>query len=136
MSRKRDHIPLPEKLAACIGKMLDIPFEHLQLMTADQVLSLVQWDHYPIKHAEPYNGPDVHWNLVPRSIIEHRVKTATIDQPAIAKGRRLDHNEKQHRAVMSLPASERKAERQSRWAKGRKLQSRNDLKGKKHGRRQ
>lgn len=126
MTRKRDHIPLTEKLAACVGQMLNIPFEHLQLMTADQVLSLVQWDHYPIRHVD--GGPDEHWNLTPVSICEHREKTAKIDQPAIAKSRRLSKDQEAFRARMLKPSSERKADKpKSKWPKGRKMQSHNNL---------
>jgi hypothetical protein len=52
------------------------------------VLSVFNWDHYPVpKHRD---GPDKHWNLTPRPIIEHRHKTATIDTPSAAKDARLD----------------------------------------------
>lgn len=127
MTRKRAHIPVTEKLAACVGQMLGIPFEHLQLMTADQVLSLVQWDHYPIPHAAPYNGPDLHWNIRPLAISGHREQTAKVDQPRIAKGRRLSDAQEAFRATMLKPSSERKADKTSKWPKGRKLKSRNDL---------
>lgn len=95
--RKRGHISLKEKLAAALAQMLRddgagklvpvIPWDDAKQMTADQVLSLWAWDHYPRRHVD--GGPDVHWNLVPRFIGEHREKTAKIDIPEIAKGDRI-----------------------------------------------
>lgn len=89
MSRRRDYIPLKEKLAAALRVVGEIPFEHAQQLTADQIISLFQFDHYPIPHAEPFNGPDVHWNLVPMLIAPHREKSAKHDTPEIAKTRRV-----------------------------------------------
>ena len=53
-------------------------------MTADQVISLFQFDHDPHPHAAPFNGPSLHWNCTPRLILAHREKTATHDVPMIA----------------------------------------------------
>jgi hypothetical protein len=124
MSRPRKDIGLKTKLAAAVRELLRIPMDHARLMTEDQMLSLVQWDHI-ILHTPPYNGTDDHWNIDPLSIMKHRAKTATVDVPRIAKGRRLADAEQSHRARMLLPASVRKAEKpKSRWPQGRKIPSR------------
>lgn len=91
-STKRKNVTLTTKLAAAICVILEIPHEHQKLMTEDQVLSLVQWDHYPIPHA--HGGPSAHWNLWPRTIMAHRLRTRTIDVPMIAKVKRLQRGPK------------------------------------------
>lgn len=63
-----------------------IPHEHAKLMSADQVLSLFHFNHYPIRHVD--GGPAEHWNLDPELIPAHREITAKIDVPGIAKERR------------------------------------------------
>lgn len=95
MSRKA--IPLKTKLAAALLTMrrpndageleLIIPHEDAKHMSAEQIISLFQWDHYPIPHA--HGGPDEAWNLEPRPIAEHRKKTAAVDQPMMAKVDRI-----------------------------------------------
>jgi hypothetical protein len=99
MSRKS--IPLKTKLAAALLTMrrpnehgefdLIIPHEHAKLMSDEQIISLFQWDHYPIPHA--HGGPDAAWNLEPRLISEHRTKTAKIDRPMMAKVDRIQARE-------------------------------------------
>ena len=124
MSR-RDHISLTTKLAAAICIVLDIPHEHQKLMTADQVLSLVQWDHWPIRRDDglalgmSLEEVDRFSNLFPRPIMAHREKTSKIDIPQIAKSRRI------------LAAAERRTtppqehpKPRSRWPQGRKIASR------------
>lgn len=92
MSRKRGHISFKTKLAAALSKLF-FTHEEAKELSEDQILSLVQWDHFPIPHAAPYNGPDVHWNLEPSLIPQHREKTAKIDIPRIAKGKRVSEAE-------------------------------------------
>jgi hypothetical protein len=110
MSNRRKHIPLKTKLAAALCQMLRpnaegnlepvIDHESSKAMTEDQVLSVFNWDHYPVpKHR---NGPDKHWNLSPRPIIEHRRKSATIDTPGAAKDARIEaRQEKFRRRVLA-----------------------------------
>jgi hypothetical protein len=94
---KRPHINLTTKLAAALLTIVR-PDEHGELrrvishadaqnMTAVQIISVFVWDHDPIRHEA--GGPALPWNLTPRPIIEHRRKSAKIDAPAIAKGKRL-----------------------------------------------
>lgn len=91
---------LKTKLAAALLKLGDVPHEHAKQMTADQVICLYQFDHYPIRKCD--GGPDEPWNLVPRLIKEHRTKTATIDQSQIAKGKRIRRKWAAHRQRMEV----------------------------------
>ncbi len=97
----RDYIPLKILLAASLCQLTDaegnplIPYDHAKLMTPDQVLSLFQRDHYPIRKID--GGPDIHWNIVFRFIPAHRLKTAKIDQPQIAKTDRLVQQQEEFR---------------------------------------
>ena len=96
MARERKHISLKTKLAAALAKLF-LTHDEARALSEDQILSIVQWDHYPIPHAAPYNGPDEHWNLDPSLIPAHRKKTATIDVPRIAKGKRVSETEQAFR---------------------------------------
>lgn len=94
---KRDHISLTTKLAAVLlemkvadenGNLVPlIDRETAKNLTAAQVISLWQFDHYPVPKA--LGGSDHPTNLVARPIMEHRIKTAKIDVPAIAKTARI-----------------------------------------------
>src|SRR5262245_30905746 len=86
------------KLAAALLQLGHVPYEHARGMTDDQIISLYQFDHYPVRKSD--GGPDAAWNLVPRLIAAHRAKTATVDQPAIAKGKRIRRKLAEHRARM------------------------------------
>lgn len=103
----RSHISLKTKLAAAICELLAIPHEHAKLITEDQVLSLVNWDHYPIRRHDglvlgmTVAEVDHHSNIVPKTIMAHRKKTAEIDQPQIAKTKRTHITQAQHAAVMA-----------------------------------
>lgn len=96
----RSHIPLKEQLAAALRQMAGddgkpvIPHDHAKLMTAEQVISLFHRDHYPIRKED--GGPDLHWNLFWRFAAGHRFKTATVDIPASAKGKRIRKTEAAH----------------------------------------
>jgi hypothetical protein len=102
----RKSIPLSVKLAAALLMMRDesgerlICHEHAKEMSAEQIMSLFVWDHHPVPYAE--GGPDAPWNLTPRLISGHREKTAKIDVPQIAKGKRIRKKEAEHRMVMGL----------------------------------
>lgn len=81
-------------------------------MTAHQIISLFQFDHCPIRHEA--GGPDEPWNLEPRLIVPHRVKTATIDAPEIAKIKRVTKDQEQFRAMLLLK-DRGEAKPKSRW---------------------
>lgn len=91
-----------------------IPHEHAKAMSADQIISLFQFDHYPIR-AEA-GGPTEPWNLDPRLIPEHRIKTAKKDAPEIAKIRRVTAAEEDFRRRLLTPRDQREP-RRSRWPK-------------------
>jgi hypothetical protein len=95
---KRKQPTLTNKLASALLALGHIPHDHAKQMTDTQVISLFQWDHYPIPHA--HDGPCVGWNLMPRFIPEHRVKTATIDVPMIAKTKRIKAKADAFKALM------------------------------------
>lgn len=137
-SRRR--IPLKEKLASALREMLRpdetgklvpiIPYDHAKLMSSDQIISLFHFDH-GILHA--HGGPDLHWNLTPRPIIEHRAKTSERDRPAADKTRRLSAGQEEfRRKVLTKPCGQ-KCKRESKipprinpWPKGRSFQKRVD----------
>jgi hypothetical protein len=73
-------------------------------MTEDQVLSIFHFDHYPT--AKYQGGEDVHHNLVPRPIIEHRTKSARIDKPAFNKALRLSEAQEETRRKMLAKAGQ------------------------------
>lgn len=83
---------MTEKLAATLLAWLDalgapIPRDHAQAMSASQICSLFEFDHWPVRRVDGgTNHPD---NLLPRFIPAHGVKTATIDVPQIAKRKRI-----------------------------------------------
>jgi hypothetical protein len=95
---KRERPPRPsrtkqvieEELACALVHLLGIPREHAKNMTAEQVRSLVQFDHV-VHHA--IGGEHVHHNLTPRQILDHREKTHTIDRPQIRKTDRIGDKE-------------------------------------------
>jgi len=127
---KRAHISLKTKLASALLQLCDasghrlVPYEDAKQMTADQIVSLFAFDHYPIPKG--LDGPDEPWNLDPRMLMEHRVKTATYDVPVHAKGKRITKREEEFRRRL-LAKDRGEPKPRSRWPK-RKMRSRNDLK--------
>lgn len=112
MSRR--HISLKTKLAAALCNMVRpdengvmrpvIDHESAKAMTEDQVLSLFNFDHWPVpKHRD---GPDAHWNLTPRPIVEHREKSARVDTPGAAKDARLSEAQEEFRRKMLAKAGQ------------------------------
>lgn len=101
MSRKRDYIPLKKLLASALCVVGDIPYADAKAMHAEQVISLFEFDHYPIDHED--DGPDEHWNLVPRLKAPHRVKTAA-DNKRRGKVRRIKASRDEHEATMAAKA--------------------------------
>jgi hypothetical protein len=127
---KRKHIPCSVKLASALlqmkrpdetGKLVPIiPHEDAKLMTAEQIISLFHFDHYPVRHAD--GGADEPHNLQPELIAPHRIKTAKIDVPEIAKSRRIRaKQEETRRRILARDAGEEKP--RSKWGT-RKIQSR------------
>jgi hypothetical protein len=102
MAEPRKQPNLSIKLAATLLMLKDkngeplISHEHAKLMSAEQILSLFQFDHWPIRHEA--GGPLEPWNLTPRMIPEHRIKTAKIDIPEAAKIKRIKPAEEAFRA--------------------------------------
>jgi hypothetical protein len=69
----RKHLRLKTKLAAALLTLGDVKHEHAKLMTEDQICSLYQFDHWPVRHAD--GGTDHPSNLTPRLIKPHREKS-------------------------------------------------------------
>ena len=119
----RTHISLKTKLAAALALIFEIPHAHQQAMTAEQVLSLAAFDHWPVCREDglllgmSVEQVDHFSNLWPRMIWEHREKTAKIDLPQMAKSKRI---RAKRAAVAAAPAAK---PRHSRWPQGRKIQS-------------
>lgn len=115
MSRKEP--TLKAKLAAVVRQLLGIPFDHARLMTDDQVISLVQFNHI-LYHADHKHEPwvDDHWNLEAMTIMAHRERTAKIDIPQIAKTRRITKSEAEFRERLLTPRDQREPKK-SRWGK-------------------
>lgn len=126
---------LETKLAAALLALGRIPYDDAKAMGRTNFLSLWQYDHN-IRHSE--EGTGEFWNLEPLLIPAHRIKTATIDAPAIAKNRDIRTSEAIHQAALASKAGDyhsaavilATAPKPSRlkpkrlWPKGRKLQSR------------
>lgn len=100
----RKHISLKTKLAAVLlqlreygsdGQWLPI-IDHFDAkhMSADQIISLFHFDHYPVPHAE--GGPDEPWNLQAELIQSHHEKTRKRDVPQIAKNKRIKRKHDRH----------------------------------------
>lgn len=95
------------------GELVPIfSFEEAKALSAEQIISLFEYDHYPIRHDD--GGPVEPWNLVPRLIQAHRKKTATIDIPQMRKADRINAAHEAHLTRVSIPRSERPAKK-SRW---------------------
>jgi hypothetical protein len=120
---------LSEKLASALLIIADlrgegIPFDVAKAMTAEQILSLFQWHH---ENRRANGGSNHPTNLTPLWIKEHRERTATIDKPAIDKGKRLAKDHEQHVATVRakiLGGPKPREVIKFRWPKGRKIQSR------------
>jgi hypothetical protein len=109
---KRGHISLKVKLAAALLQLGHIPFSQAQRMTADEIIALYHFDHYPIPHAQ--DGPDEPWNLRPLLVAAHHEVTAKVDVPQIAKTKRITKAHEEFMQRMLTPPPERPPKR-SRW---------------------
>jgi hypothetical protein len=90
---KRKHISWKTKCASTLiapcrncGYVL-FDYDDAKLMTEDQLLSLLHWDHN-ILHETGHKDRDKYWNLTPKLIKEHREKTKQ-DAKVVAKGKRI-----------------------------------------------
>lgn len=109
----RKHISLKTKLAAVICQLF-LTHDEAVALSEEQALQLVNWDHYPVPHAE--GGPDTHFNLMAVLVPGHKEKTAKIDIPGIAKRKRVSEAHEQFRQRLLTPRDQRPP-RTSRWGK-------------------
>lgn len=118
---KRGHISYKTKLVAALCQMMhevdgkfELIFTHeeAKALSEDQILSLFDWDHDPVPHAE--GGEDVHYNLNPKLKVPHRVKTRTIDVPRIARNKRVSKEHEAFRQRMLTPRDQREPKK-SKW---------------------
>jgi hypothetical protein len=86
MAGRRKYISFKTKLASALIEIGAIPHEHAKLMTEDQVLSLFQFDHGILHAIDPI---DEFWNLTPRFIAPHRIKSHR-DTAIVAKVKRIE----------------------------------------------
>ena len=98
-NRKRDYVPLTERLAASLAMLLS-PYERDVLRgakaPAEMVLKLFHFDHN-VLHA--LGGSDKWWNLSPVQVQAHREKSRR-DVSAIAKVDRIIARQHEHREAM------------------------------------
>lgn len=106
----RKHVPLKVQLAAALLQLVDgkgerlIPYADSKMMTAAQIVSLFELDHYPFRVAD--GGTSDPWNLMWRLRAAHKRKTATIDQPELGKQRRIRARESVHKAAMEAKSDD------------------------------
>lgn len=103
---KRAHISMEVKLATALLQLRDpatgeplIPYEHAKLMTAAQIISLFE-HHHNILHSD--GGPDEPWNMEWMLYVAHRERTAKIDVPNAAKGKRIRKRLAQAREALEI----------------------------------
>ncbi len=119
---------LSDKCAAALLAITDehgkplIPWEEAKQMTSAQIIGLFDFDHYPFRVEA--GGPTEPWNLVPRFKPAHRIKTAKIDIPEIAKIKRVSAEHDEFRRRVLTPRNQREP-RRSRWPK-RSIQNRRE----------
>lgn len=103
---KRKDPTLKERLACFVltmrveedGKLVPlIDPEHAKSMSVGEILSHVEFDHDKFVAWGGSNHPS---NLTPRPVLEHRVKTSTVDIPKIAKAKRISAKEEAFRRRM------------------------------------
>lgn len=102
----RTKAQIEEELACCIAALLDIPYEHSKLLTAQDIRSLVEFDH-GIHNA--IGGSHQHWNLTMRTILDHRKKTHKVDRPQIRKTDRITAEQKAFQARMLAKGGKKEA---------------------------
>lgn len=112
---KRKRLPLKTQLASALRELFQIPYDDAKQMTADQVISLVQFDHGILHAVRPI---DEHWNITPRLIQEHRRKSAK-DTSTVAKVRRLTKTQEEFRRRVLARECGQQRKPSSRWPKRR-----------------
>lgn len=83
---------LTEKNAALVLAWMEargepIPHDHQQALTAHQICSLVEFNHYPVRRAD--GGTNHPSNLQPLLRAAHKERTRKVDIPEIAKRKRI-----------------------------------------------
>jgi|SRR5215510_184074 len=121
----RPHISLKVKLASTLLALGHVSYEDSKSMTANQICSLYQFDHHPIRYAD--GGSNHPSNLTPRLIIQHREKTKS-DATERSKERKIRRAIDKHAQKMLLKPNrhgviEVWGKVRSRWPK-RKIPSR------------
>ena len=111
MSRNRKQPTLKDKLAAALRELFQIPYDHAKLMSADDLISLAQWDHI-VMHV--HDGGVEHYNIQPLLISDHRQKTAKIDIPRFAKGERIRKEHENFQRRLLTPRADR-TPKKSKW---------------------
>jgi hypothetical protein len=99
-------------LAATICAWLELPHEIAKTMSEDEVLALVDFDHFPIRHGD--GGLNIHWNIRPLLRHDHKEKTKR-DASDRAKERHVRQAVDEHAQRMLLKSC-RALEKRSRWA--------------------
>jgi hypothetical protein len=100
--------------AALTCEWLQIPHEIAKEMSEDDVLALVEYDHWPLRHAD--GGPDLHWNLRPMLIADHKLKTKA-DAKDMAKERKVRRAAEDHIAHMQAKGTARRKPPKRSWPK-------------------
>lgn len=120
MSRKRNYIPLPEKLAAALACLLPQELRddlRDRKVSSSTVLEMFQWDHI---HLHSLGGSDAWENLNPVLVAVHKEKSRR-DTSIAAKAKRIDKKWQEFTAEnLSHPKPTKKP---SKWPK-QKIQSR------------
>jgi hypothetical protein len=97
---------LKQIAAAAIVTLLKLPHRQAQEMTSDEIIRLVEKDHYPVPYAiardlgwppDRYNHPS---NLELVAPIDHAKKTAKVDTPQVAKSKRITTKHEDFRRKM------------------------------------
>lgn len=141
----RNGIPLKVKLASALLQLREatgeplIPYEYAKQMTAEQIMSLFQWDHGILHAVEPIDEP---WNLTPRLIRPHREKSRK-DTSTVAHVLNVATSQAIHEARMASKAGDyagaaailATAPKPGRLKPRRKIQSRPFQKGQRKMRR-
>jgi hypothetical protein len=105
MSKAR--IPTKVKWAAALlairhevdGRLVPcISYAEAKTLTADQIIARFDHHHVILEH---FGGVTEPWNIQPMLRPEHRKRTAKLDVPAIAKGKRITKKEAAHKARMA-----------------------------------
>jgi hypothetical protein len=115
---------LTEKLASVllllkVGNEWLIPEPLRSTGSAAQIAATVEFDHDPIPYAN--GGTTAPQNLTPRSIAAHAEKTATIDLPRIAKGKRLERTHEEFRRLLLRKIGQGLDAEAARCKRGRRL---------------